>query len=266
MGARVVRKHNRSGYFAYFRNVKLPHPGHAHLWMLEPDAAFAFPHDDGLSVLAVMFDKDRAPAFKADVQGNFLAMLESVPDYAQFNPADQVGKVLGLIDYTNQWRRRPPPGLAFVGDAAVSPDPLFGTGCGWALQEAEWLADATAGAFGSDREIDKAVHRYCATLRSKLAGHFFLISDYSTGRGFNPAEKLLFSSGAKDPGSGALRRHDRSPGASPPKTCSPAPAHAIRANVTKGKSATAKQNRAMLRRRRKTAGSAQPAAAAGRRP
>jgi len=52
--------------------------------------------------------------------------------------------VIGLVDYENTWRHRPPPGLAFVGDAAVSGDPLFVVGCGWALQEAEWLADAIA--------------------------------------------------------------------------------------------------------------------------
>ena len=33
------------------------------------------------------------------------------------------------------------PGLALVGDAALATDPLFGVGCGWAFQTAEWLAD-----------------------------------------------------------------------------------------------------------------------------
>src|SRR5437870_2427152 len=94
--------------------------------------------------------------------------------------------------------RRPPPGLAFVGDAAVSGDPLFGVGCGWALQEAEWLADAIAPALGDARAQDRAVGAYGATLRRKLAAHFFLVSDYSTGRAYNPIEKLTFSAGARD--------------------------------------------------------------------
>ncbi|MGH2718667.1 MAG: NAD(P)/FAD-dependent oxidoreductase, partial [Actinomycetota bacterium] len=190
VGARIIRKHNRCGYYAFFKNVGFPHPGRAHLWMLEPDVAFAFPHDNGFSILAMMFNRDRVPEFKADVQGNFLALLRSIPEFARFDPADQATKVIGLVDYKNQWRHRPPPGLAFAGDAAISADPLFGIGCGWALQEAEWLTDATAGAFGSDAELDKAVDRYCDTLRAKLAGHFFLISDYSTGRKFNPIERL----------------------------------------------------------------------------
>jgi len=36
------------------------------------------------------------------------------------------------------------PGMALVGDAALAIDPLWGVGCGWALQSAEWLADSVA--------------------------------------------------------------------------------------------------------------------------
>lgn len=272
VGAREIRKHQRSGYFAWFRNVDVPHPGHAHLWMLEPDTAYAFPQDGGLTILAVMFGRERAAAFKTDVQGNFLTMLRSVPEYARFDPSDQVGKVLGLVDYANHWRRRPPPGLAFVGDAAIAPDPLFGVGCGWALQEAEWLADATASAFGSDRDLDRAVRRYRATLRSKLAGHYFLIADYSTGRGFNPAEKLLFSSAAKDPRAAHLASQIGARSAPAQNLLTPrALAHGLRVNLSpagRGVSATAKRNRTLLRQRATSptsVGAADPVEAAARR-
>jgi flavin-dependent dehydrogenase len=265
VGARTVRNHNRAGYYAYFRNIDLPHPGNAHLWMLEPDVAFAFPHDDGYNILAIMFPKDQAPAFKQDVQGNFLAKLQGVPDFPRFDPADQVSKVLGLIDYANLWRHRPPPGLAFAGDAAVAADPLFGIGCGWALQEAEWLADATASAFGSDREIDEGVRRYCSTLRSKLAGHFFLISDYSTGRAFNPFEKLTFSSAAKDAEAAHLVAQFGARTIPARRLLAPgAVAHAVRVNLGSARrsgSAVARQNRALLRQRATTGLSASPAAA-----
>ena len=250
VGARVVRKHNRAGYFAYFRNVELPHPGHAHIWMLEPDVAYAFPHDDGLSILAMMFTKERVPAFKADVQGNFLAFLESVPGFARFDPADRASKVIGL--------------------AAVSADPLFGIGCGWALQEAEWLADATASSFGSDREIDRAVGRYRATLRSKLAGHFFLVSDYSTGRAFNPVEKLTFSAAARDPKAAHLVSEFGARTVPARRLLAPgALARAVRVNVAPGGragSATTKRSLAMLRRRAETGGFARPVAASSARP
>jgi len=270
VGARTVRHHGRAGYYAYFRNVDVPYPGNASLWMLEPDVVYALPHDDGYTILAVMFPKDQAPAFKADLQANFLAKLQGVPDFPRFDPADQVSKVLGLVDYANLWRHRPPPGLAFAGDAAVAADPLFGVGCGWALQEAEWLADATASAFGSDREIDEGVGRYCSTLRSNLAGHFFLISDFSTGRSFNPVEKLTFSAAVRDARAAHLvakfgartipARRLFAPGAL---------AHAVRVNLGRGGrggSAAVKENRALLRRRAATGGFPDPVAADGARP
>jgi hypothetical protein len=58
--------------------------------------------------------------------------------------------------------------------------------------------ESTKGAFGSDAELDAAVRNYRKVLRSRLGGHFFLISDYSTGRGYNPIEKLMFSAASRD--------------------------------------------------------------------
>ncbi|MGH2720857.1 MAG: NAD(P)/FAD-dependent oxidoreductase [Actinomycetota bacterium] len=194
----TVRRHDRAVYFAFYRNVSLPGPGNAHLWFLEPDVAYAFPHDDNLFILACMFTKDKLPAFKRDIESNFVRFLQAVPEFARFDPADRVSRVFGLTDHPNTWRRRPPPGLAFIGDAAVSADYLWGVGCGWAFRSAEWLADAARDSFTSDREIDAAVRRYRRTLRKELAGHFLLISDYSTGRPFNPIEKLMFSAAARD--------------------------------------------------------------------
>jgi len=52
----------------------------------------------------MMFPR-RGSAFKKDVQGNFLRFFESIPQriggYARVDPADQVGKVIGLVDYEN---------------------------------------------------------------------------------------------------------------------------------------------------------------------
>lgn len=254
--ARIVKHHGRSGYFTFFRSVGLPYPGSAHIWFLEPDCAYAFPMDDGLTIVAMMFPKSKAAAFKKDVQGNFLRFFESIP--AQFggsihlDPADQVGKVTGLVDYDNTWRHRPPPGLAFVGDAAVTGDPLFGIGCGWAMQEAEWLADAVAPHLGTGEGQDKAVEAYCTTLRRQLAAHFFLISDYSTGRGYNPMEKLTFAAGARDAGAAHLVAQIGARTIPATSLMKPgAVGHAVKVNLgaSQRAKAAAKSNLAALRQR-----------------
>ncbi|MDQ4144482.1 MAG: NAD(P)/FAD-dependent oxidoreductase, partial [Actinomycetota bacterium] len=198
--ALTIKQHNRFGYFAFYRNVELPSASEPQIWLLEPDVGFAFPQDDGLAILACMLTKDKLPAFRSDLQGSFVSFLKAVPDYPNFDPADQVSKVFGLVDHPNLWRRRPLPGLAFIGDAAVSADPLWGVGCGWAFQSAEWLVDSTTPALdGGGSSLDRAVGTYRKRLRSQLAGHFFLISDYSTGRAYNPVERLMFSASCRDP-------------------------------------------------------------------
>jgi flavin-dependent dehydrogenase len=80
-------------------------------------------------------------------------------------------------------------------------DPLWGVGCGWALQTGSWLADAVGDAVksGSTDAIDKAARRYARQHRRRLRPHQFLSTDYSTGRSFSALERLLFAGAVHDP-------------------------------------------------------------------
>jgi pimeloyl-ACP methyl ester carboxylesterase len=189
------KPNNRSGYFAYFKGVSVDR---TKLWFLEPDIAYAFPCDQELTILATMFPKQKLAWFSGDMPGNLFRLIKSVPDGPDLTDAEQVSKVLGLVDLPNTWRRRPPPGLAFIGDAAVGSDPLFGVGCGWAFQSGEWLAEEVGGNLDNSRSTDQAVARYRRRLRSKIASHNFMICDYSSARPYNPAERIIFSAATSD--------------------------------------------------------------------
>jgi len=89
--------------------------------------------------------------------------------------------------------------LALIGDAALSSDPMWGVGCGWAFQSAEWLAGAVGSTWTSSTDLDRALSAYAKRHRTELAGHQFLIADFSTGRPFNFLERLTFSAAARDP-------------------------------------------------------------------
>lgn len=90
-------------------------------------------------------------------------------------------------------------GMAFVGDAAQASDPVWGVGCGWAFQSAEWLAEETGAALrGSEADLDRALEAYARRHRRELAGHHFLACDYASARPFSPIEKLIFSAAARD--------------------------------------------------------------------
>ncbi len=125
-------------------------------------------------------------------------MFERVPDGPRLDPAKRVSDILGKLDAPNERRRPNGPGLALVGDAALAADPLWGVGCGWALQSGEWLADEAGPALGDAAELDRALRRYARRHRVALAEHDRFCSAYSSGRRFNPAERLLFRGAARD--------------------------------------------------------------------
>ena len=56
-----IRPNNRFVYMAYYRDTPLLTGSSPQLWFLDPDMAYAFPTDDGLTMLACVPHKDRDP-------------------------------------------------------------------------------------------------------------------------------------------------------------------------------------------------------------
>jgi len=189
--------HERFVYAAYFEGR--PDPPDSALWFLDPDVAASFPTDDGLTLYAVVPTKKHLPAFKRDPEAALVDFVTGLPDAPQISSGKIVGPVLGKIEMPNRVRGPVAPGLALVGDAALATDPLFGIGCGWAFQSAEWLADSVAPALAGSEPLQRGLARYRRSHRRELRGHAFLIHDYATGRRFNPGERLLFSAAVRDP-------------------------------------------------------------------
>ena len=192
--------HGRFAYGGYFEGATPKGAPDASVWMMDPDWAAAFPTDDGLTFCAAMATKDKLPAFKADPQAAMVDYFDGLPEAPSLRGArlDERG-VLGKIDMTNRMRVPSAPGLALVGDAALATDPLFGVGCGWAFESAEWLADAVAPALRGEAELEAGLRRYRRAHSRHLRGHAWMIHDYATGRKLQPPEKLLFSGAARDP-------------------------------------------------------------------
>jgi len=192
--------HGRIAYGGYFEGATPKHAPDASVWMMDPDWAAAFPTDDDLTFYAVMPTKERLPDFKADPLAALIEYFETLPEAPSLRSATLTERgILGKIDMTNRVRTVAAPGLALVGDAALATDPLFGIGCGWAFQTAEWLADAVAPALRGEAALEAGLRRYRRRHRRKLGGHAWMIHDYSTGRKLQPPERLIFSAAARDP-------------------------------------------------------------------
>jgi flavin-dependent dehydrogenase len=197
-----VRPHNRFVYFAYWHGVCSPQ-NEARVWMLDPDAAAVFPNEDGLTVIAVVPHKARLPEFRADPEAAYERIISDLPDGPEIAGAERASKLIGKLDMPNMMRPAARRRIAFVGDAALATDPLFGVGCGWAFQSAEWLVDETHSALLDHGDLDVALERYRRAFRRRLGPHHMQIADYSTGRPMRLNERIAFRAGAKDPVVGA---------------------------------------------------------------
>ena len=199
--ARVL-PHNRFAYFAYWRDVR-PATNDARIWLLEPDGAAAFPNEDDLTLIGVVAHTSRLPEFRADLDGAYGRLIAGLPDGPDLSGARRESKLIGKLSMPNKMRPAGRPGLAFVGDAAVAADPLFGVGCGWAFQSAEWLVERTREPLLDSGDLDRALARYRWTMLRRLGPHHLQMSSYSTGRKMRLDERTVIRAAARDPVVGA---------------------------------------------------------------
>lgn len=191
--------HGRFAYGAYFDGPPPVGDSTSSIWMLDPHWAAAFPTDSGLVFYAAMPTKELLPEFRRDPEAALVSFVGDVPDAPPIRASRRVGPVLGKIEMPNKVREPVGPGLALVGDAAMAVDPLFGVGCGWALQSAEWLATSVAPALRGEEALSAGLKRYRRRHRRGLRGHAAMINDYAGGRTMNPGERLIFAGAARDP-------------------------------------------------------------------
>jgi menaquinone-9 beta-reductase len=187
------KPHGRIAYGGYFegpRPATYPDPA---LWLLDPNMVAAFPTDSELIFYAVMPLKEHLPEFRADPEAALRAMVSSVPEAPPILASRLVSEVTGKVDMTTVTHTPTAPGLALAGDAAGALDPLWGIGCGFAFQSAEWLADSVAPALLGAESLEQGLERYRRRHTRGLRGHTLTITDYSSGRKLNPGERLLFS-------------------------------------------------------------------------
>lgn len=191
--------HGRFAYGCYFEDAVPDSFLDSSLWFLDPDIAAAFPTDSGLTMYVAMPTKARLPEFKRDPLAALIDHVAAVPDAPPIRSGRPVESVLGKLEMPNRVRRPVAPGLALVGDAALATDPLFGVGCGWALQSGEWLADSVSPAMHGTEPLAAGLGRYGRRHRRELRGHAYLIHDYTSGRKMQLPERYGFAAAARDP-------------------------------------------------------------------
>jgi 2-polyprenyl-6-methoxyphenol hydroxylase-like FAD-dependent oxidoreductase len=193
-----VRRNERFAYGAYYEGPAPALAPDATVWLLDPDWAAAFPTDGGMTFYAVMPTRARLAEFKADPSAAIESFISALPDAPPIGESRRVSSPFGKLSMPDAMRGPIGERLALIGDAALAADPLWGVGCGWAFQSAEWLADAVAPALRGEEALERGLRRYRREHRRRLGGHAFLIHDYAKGRKFSPVERMLFAASARD--------------------------------------------------------------------
>jgi menaquinone-9 beta-reductase len=190
--------HGRFAYGGYFEGPPPPRFPNGVLWLLDPDMVGAFPTDNDLTFYAAMPAMERLPEFREDPAAALQKFVAGIPEAPPIAESRLVGEITGKIDMTNVVNTPTAPGFALVGDAASAVDPLWGVGCGFALQSSEWLADSVTPALGGAESLERGLSRYRRRHARGLKGHTREILSYATGRKINLGEKLFFSAASYD--------------------------------------------------------------------
>jgi flavin-dependent dehydrogenase len=166
------------GFYAYWSGV--PTDG-VEFYVRAGRDILVFPTHDGLTCVWVGRANEQWPAYRADIEGQYLSGLDAaVLDRVQRGRRETPFK--GTHRLPNFYRDCAGAGWALVGDAAYHRDPLTGMGIGDAFLGAEVLAEAIDR--GLDSDLDAALKGYQETLRGKTAAVF---------------EYTLMSAALKDP-------------------------------------------------------------------
>lgn len=190
--------HGRFAYGGYYEGPAPAGAPNATVWFLDPDWAAAFPTDGGLTFYACMPTAERLEQFHGDPQRALERFVANLPEAPPIAASRLTSPVLGKLEMPNLKRGPIAPGLALIGDAALATDPLWGVGCGWALQSAEWLADSITPALQDEAPLDRGLRRYRRRFRRALGPQQRIIDSYARGRRLDPGERLVFSAAAHD--------------------------------------------------------------------
>lgn len=119
------------------------------------------PTDDGLTVANVVIARDLLDEFRRDVERNFWAAWDLMPELAEkVRGARAAGKVQGMADLPNFFRKPYGPGWALVGDAGLTRDPIRAQGMHNAFVDAELLGTALEEGLSGRRRLHDALADY----------------------------------------------------------------------------------------------------------
>jgi flavin-dependent dehydrogenase len=146
------------GYYSYWSGVPLDG---VEFYPRDHRGLGGIPTHGGLAIIIAAWPHDEFPAFRADVERNFLETLELAPAFAErVRQGRREERFTGTAELFNFFRRPYGPGWALVGDAGYHKDPITAQGITDAFRDAELVADAVDAGLACKRPIQEAMAEY----------------------------------------------------------------------------------------------------------
>jgi 2-polyprenyl-6-methoxyphenol hydroxylase-like FAD-dependent oxidoreductase len=147
-----------AGYYAYWSG--LPMGGRYETYVREDRAFAAWPTHHGQTLIVGGWPYAEFAANRTDVAGNFLAMLELAPPFAERVRAGRRESRFAGAFVSNYFRSPYGPGWALVGDAGYNRDFVTAMGMQDAFRDAELCANALHEALSGARPYEVAMKDY----------------------------------------------------------------------------------------------------------
>lgn len=145
-------------YFTYWSGV--PREG-LEIRVKDGRATFGFPTNDDLFALFVAWPSSELTRVRADIEGEYLAVVDTMPDLAErVRAGRREERFYGATQLPNFIRQAHGEGWALVGDAGVHKDPFMALGCCDALRDADLLADALDEGLSGRLPMEEALEGY----------------------------------------------------------------------------------------------------------
>ncbi|HZO26130.1 MAG TPA: NAD(P)/FAD-dependent oxidoreductase [Chloroflexota bacterium] len=148
------------GYYTYWADV--PATGLEVIQRMDAGRVIiVFPTNDNLTCVAVQGRSDDFPAFRADLEGEYLRAVNLADDVAaRVRAGRRAERFQGTADLPNFIRAAAGPGWALVGDAGYHRDPLLAHGISDAFHSAELLSEVIGDALAGEASLDEALAAY----------------------------------------------------------------------------------------------------------
>jgi len=170
------RRSHQAMYYAYWSN--LPSGGFETTIRTDDRRGWAaVPTHDDLTVLPFGWPIEEFHANRKDIEGNFFAAMDLVPEFAErVRAATRESKFVGSAELPGYFRKPFGPGWALLGDAGYHKNPITAMGINDAFRDAELVAGALDDAFSGRRSYEEGMSEY-QEIRDRAAMPIYEFTD-----------------------------------------------------------------------------------------